>query len=242
MTEVERADQIAREPRRRFWQNIAMVLGVVLALALLFLLWYQLQQRADSAETSAVSLAQQVQERCESGGSLDVGDRDLCQQAEDVVQDGPPHAGPAGAQGIQGLQGERGPAGVRGPQGRTGPPGETGPRGPIGPDGESGPRGPQGATGAPGAAGSQGEPGPTGPQGETGTQGIQGPTGLTGPAGADSTIPGPQGPRGPQGTARPGTYTCPDGEYVGGFTISVEGAVTLSCKPLAPPVVGPPTP
>lgn len=135
--------------------------------------------------------------------------------------------------GAPGPQGERGPAGVQGPQGRTGPPGETGPRGPLGPRGEPGQDGVAGAPGADGATGA------AGPQGEPGPQGIQGPQGEPG---ADSTVPGPQGARGPQGTAQPGTYTCPDGEYMTGFTVDVEGAVTLACKPFtAPPIIGPTT-
>jgi hypothetical protein len=153
--------------------------------------------------------------------------------------------------GERGPQGDRGPAGVRGPQGRTGPPGEIGPPGPVGP------RGPKGDPGDVGASGrgiqsmqcatggwvitytdSLTEPdgGPCrGPQGEPGPQGVhgeQGPMGST----------GPEGPQGPQGTARPGTYTCPDGEHMTGFMVASDGAVTLSCQELAPPVIDPLTP
>lgn len=182
MTEVERAEKIASGPRRRFWQNIAMVLALLLAMTLLFLLWHELEQRANSAETSAVTLAEQVQDRCETEGSLLVGDRDLCQHADDVVDGAPPEVGPAGAQG---PQGERGFTGAPGPQGRTGPPGETGPRGPLGPDGEPGARGPEGIAGAPGLPGTDGAPGPAGPQGEPGMQGETGPAGPRGVGIAD---------------------------------------------------------
>jgi hypothetical protein len=65
---------------------------------------------------------------------------------------------------------------------------------------------------------------------------VPGPMGPAGPAGADSTVPGPQGIRGPEGTARPGDYACADGEYMTGFTIDAEGAVTLACQSLVPPV------
>lgn len=174
MTEVERAEKIASGPRRRFWQNIAMVLALLLAMTSLFLLWHELEQRAATAETSAVSLAEQVQQACDSQGSLDLDGRDLCEQADDVVESGPA-AGPAGAQG---PQGERGFTGATGPQGRTGPPGEVGPRGPLGPRGETG------ASGAVGATGETGAIGPTGPQGEPGPQGDQGTPGAPGSTGA----------------------------------------------------------
>lgn len=177
MTETERAERITRGPRRRFVGNIALAAALALGLAGVVLGWHELGQRAETAESSAVSLAEQVQERCESGGSLDVGDRDLCEQADDVVEGGPPPPGPAGAQG---PQGERGFTGAQGPQGRTGPPGETGPRGPLGPDGEPGARGPEGIAGAPGLPGADG---PMGPQGPTGPQGPDGAPGATGPAG-----------------------------------------------------------
>lgn len=232
MTETERAERITRGPRRRFAGNIALVLALVLGLTGVVLGWHEMGQRAETAESSAVSLAEQVQERCESGGSLDVGDHDLCEEANDVVESGPPSVGPAGAQG---PQGERGPAGVQGPQGRQGPPGEIGPPGPVGPRGGTGATGEQGA---PGFAGPQGEPGEPGPQGLQGEPGATGPQGEPGPQG----VHGEQGAQGPRGTAKPGTYTCPDGEHMTGFTVDAEGAVTLSCQAPTPPAIGPTTP
>jgi hypothetical protein len=231
VTEVERAEQVAREPRRRFKQNIALVAAGMVALALFLVLWHETQTRAETAETSAASLAEQVQQACESQGSLDLDGRDLCKQAAEVVAN-TPVAGPAGAQGIPGPQGERGFTGATGPQGRTGPPGETGPRGPIGPRGAPGEPGDIGLTGTAGATGEQGPIGLTGPQG---IQGIQGPKGDTG-------AKGDTGDRGPQGAAKPGTYACPDGETVVGFTIAADGAVTLSCRAPTPPVIEPPAP
>lgn len=113
--------------------------------------------------------------------------------------------------------------------------------GPVLIEGPTGPAGPPGPPGVPGLDGADGDPGRVGPRGPAGTPG------ATGPAGADSTVPGPPGPQGPpgpagptgpagpQGTARAGTYTCPDGEYVRGLTIGDGGVVTLQCAPLPAP-------
>ena len=43
------------------------------------------------------------------------------------------------------------------------------------------------------------------------------------------------GTRGSDGTATPGTYTCPVGEVVHGFTVASSGAVTLDCQKAAGP-------
>jgi hypothetical protein len=240
VTEVERAEQVAREPRRRFKQNIALVAAVLAGLGLFLVLWHETQTRAETAETSAVSLAEQVQERCESEGSLVVADRDLCKRADAVVQ-GIPVAGPAGPGGPPGPQGERGFTGAQGIQGRTGP-GPTAAQIAAAVDdwcsagmcrGEAGDRGQAGVDSTvAGPQGSQGEPGQ-----DSTVPGPAGPAGQDGEDGADSTIPGPQGIRGPQGTAKPGTYACPDGEFMTGFTVDPDGAVTLACQDPIPPVI-----
>lgn len=257
MTEVERAEQIAAGPRHRFWWNIVLVSGFVLALAGLFVALYQLSHRAETAETSAVSLAEQVQERCDTEGSFLVGDRDLCEQADNVAEDPGVTPGPvSGRDGVDGARGPQGIPGVEGKQGRTGPPGEIGPRGPVGPRGGPGEDGEDGADSTvPGPAGINGTNGLNGADGRgiqsmqcatggwivTYTDGIssdsgpcrgpQGDQGSKGEPGKDSTVPGPKGD---QGTARPGAYTCPDGETVTGFTVAEDGAVTLSCQAANP--------
>jgi len=170
VTETERADRIAGDTRRRWLQSVALVAALVLGLTALLLVWHDLQMRADTAETSAVSLAEQVQQACESQGSLDLDGRNLCQQADDVVE-GAPVAGPVGPQG---PQGERGFTGAAGPQGRTGPPGEVGPPGPLGP------RGPAGADGTPGLNGADGAPGLPGSDGVDGAPGADGTDGKDG--------------------------------------------------------------
>lgn len=102
------------------------------------------------------------------------------------------------------------PAGVPGANGATGPQGPRGPRGATGPNGPAGPAGDVGATGT---AGEDGAPGPKGDKGDVGPAG---PVGPTGPAGAN-------------GTFLPGSWSCPDGQVVTGFTVDASGALTLSC-------------
>lgn len=175
MTETERANRIAAPRRRRWLQNVALAVALVLGLTGVLLGWHELDQRAETAETSAVSLAEQVQQACESQGSLDLDGRNLCEQADDVVE-GSPVAGPAGPQGPPG------PTGPAGATGRQGVSGEQGPAGADGRDGADGAPGPIGAAGTDGADGAVGETGPEGPQGATGPQG---PTGPSGPQGSD---------------------------------------------------------
>lgn len=116
--------------------------------------------------------------------------------------------------------------------------------GPVLIEGPPGPQGPMGPQGFPGLDGADGDPGGVGPRGAAGATGLsctaefgiddcRGPAGPIGPAGPQGPA-GPSGPAGPAGTARPGTYTCPDGEYVRGFTIGDGGVVTLQCAALAP--------
>lgn len=98
--------------------------------------------------------------------------------------------------------------------------------GPAGPRGEPGSSGEPGAPGEPGAAGSAGPVGPAGPAGPPGPTGAPGPQGEPGAQGEQ----GPPGPQGVPGTVTPGTYSCPDGQYVAGFTVSPGGGVELDCR------------
>lgn len=138
--------------------------------------------------------------------------------------------------GKPGPEGGRGPAGVRGVQGRTGP-GPTTAQIAAAVDDWCNAGLCQGAPGADGRDGADSTvPGPQGEKGEPGQDstvpGPPGPQGAPGEPGPDSTVPGP---RGEPGTAKPGTYTCSDGEYVGGFTVADGGGVTLACRALTPP-------
>lgn len=138
--------------------------------------------------------------------------------------------GPAGATGAQGPRGFScvevlGVAACRGPQG---PSGEVGVAGPAGKDGATGATGPTGPQGPPPSddqvaaavrfycASHDDCTGPAGEKGDAGPKGDTGATGQPGPAGKD-------------GTAQPGTYSCPDGDYMTGFTVAADGSVTVSC-------------
>lgn len=93
-------------------------------------------------------------------------------------------------------------------------------RGPRGAPGADSTRpGPEGAAGRDGAPGTQGPAGPVGPKGEKGDPGRDG-------------VDGKDGAAGQPGTARPGTYACPEGQYVRGFAVGEGGGVSLMCEPV----------
>lgn len=234
----ERVERVIAGKAQRNAGTALVVLALVLSLGVNVWLWWDATRRAQEAESSAVSLAQQVQAACESEGSLDINGQNLCDRADAVVEGTAGAAGPIGPegpqgipgiQGVRGLPGPTGPRGLPGVDGQDGDDGAPGARGEPGQDGTQGPPGPPGAPGADGVDGATGEPGADGKDGQDGATGPEGPPG---PAGADSTEPGPEGPRGPQGppgTAAPGAYQCPAGEYVTGFTVDDAGVVTLTC-------------
>lgn len=111
------------------------------------------------------------------------------------------------------------PTAIPGPEGPAGPTGPAGPAGRDGTDGQDGQDGLDGLDGQDGADGvdGTGEPGPPGPAGPPGRDGVDGQDGADGADGND-------------GTATPGTYTCADGQYLAGFTVGVDGSVTLDCR------------
>lgn len=94
--------------------------------------------------------------------------------------------------------------------------------------------------------GVKGDTGPQGPKGDTGAQGPQGEMGATGAAGpAGPAGPtGPAGPAGPTGASGLAGMTCPDGQFVTGF--SLDDPVNLKCAtpggtPPPPPTCSPTT-
>lgn len=173
-----------------------------------------LLDRADQAEESRDAVAGQSQQLVECVRDPDTD----CEQEADAVEET-----------IDGATGEPGPQGVEGPAGPQGVQGPTGATGAQGPRGFIGPRGPAGVAGAAGDDGSTGTPGPPGPAGPPGPSGDPG---ATGEPGQD----GEPGPAGPPGTADPGTYSCPEDQYIRAFTVTESGDVTLDCQPTPGPL------
>jgi hypothetical protein len=127
------------------------------------------------------TLAQQVAAACERGDLEKADQKELCEDAEKVIQDEDPEGitGPEGPRGPQGIQGVSGPQGVPGAEGPQGPKGNRG----LGEVGPSGSDGSPGSDGRNGINGSDGPPGPEGPKGEKGDTGDVGPEGPAGPSG-----------------------------------------------------------
>lgn len=89
-----------------------------------------------------------------------------------------------------------------------------------------------------GVEGNEGSDGSAGAAGascvaELGLDACRGPKGDTGPAGP-AGAPGADGKDGAPGTAQPGTYACPEGEYMTGFGVAADGSVALTCQPFIP--------
>lgn len=97
---------------------------------------------------------------------------------------------------------------INGTDGQDGQPGQDGR------PGTKGDPGTDGADGRPGADGADGEPGPPGPPGPKGDAGEKGDPGA----------------KGDPGTVTPGTYSCPDGQYVTTVTVADNGSMTLVCQ------------
>jgi len=241
VTHVEEAEQVAAGPRRRFNWDVAIVAALVLGLAGVVLGMYELSLRAETAETTTVSLAEQVQGECDTNGELRVNGRDLCDLADEVVED--PGAELVPVNGRDGVDGTDGADGADGADGKDGIDGKDGKDGRPGKDGVDGNDGLDAADGLNGADGR----GIQSMQCATGGWIIKYTDGLTepdpGPCQGPQGVHGPQGPQGiqgEQGTAKPGDYTCPDGEVMTGLTIAEDGAVTLACEDTTPPIIDTP--
>jgi len=211
VSEAQRANEVITRKSRR---DLVTIVLLVVILSLLGWITYdrlQSQRRAELAEATTVSLAEQIQAACLDDAVI-VSDEDVCERADRVVDNGPQVV--AGERGERGPQGEAGPIGTPGRDGRpglAGPPGEDGDDGVpgaagtpgrtvVGPpgadgldggsglDGSPGSPGAPGADGAPGAAGEPGVPGPPGPGGPAGEVGPIGPAGAPGSDGRGVTV------------------------------------------------------
>lgn len=176
--EIKReASAKGKDSRTRRILTAILILWLTTLIALIGVGWNAYFGEKERAQT----LAQQIAAACETGsfgpGLTTTEEDDLCDTAEQVIEEdvipgfiqGP--EGPSGPQGIPGLQGPQGPEGDRGEFGRNG---DAGPRGPPGTEGGSG------TAGLTGDTGEQGPAGPPGPQGELGPMGPEGPRGVAG--------------------------------------------------------------
>lgn len=177
MSEIQRVNAVLESKGRRQAWVVAVIALLVASVGLNVWLAWAANQRAETAENEASSLAEHVQEACDEFGTMVVDGDNLCERADDVAEQvaTPGPAGPTGETGPRGASGVTGPPGPAGVDGKDGAAGATGPAGPEGATGATGATGPQGATGE------TGETGPAGPQGEPGQQGPGGPAGSPGP-------------------------------------------------------------
>jgi hypothetical protein len=160
-----------RDHKTRIWLVIVCVLWMATMVFAGGVAWNAYFDEKDKSQT----LAQQVSAACKSGDLEIEEQRELCDNAEAVIDEEDPESltGPEGPQGPQGV------TGIQGPRGFPGLKGDTGPRGERGPPGENGGQGDSGLPGQNGAAGPQGPQGEPGPPGPKGDQGPQGSTGVT---------------------------------------------------------------
>ena len=172
-TSSEHAERVIHGKSRRDLIAATLILLILILLGWNASLQVRANQRAAAAESTAQSLAEQVQAACKSTAVI-VSDRDVCQRAEEVASQPatvmPGEPGPPGRDGGDGADGPQGPRGPQGEPGEQGPPGPAstipGPQGRTGADstvpGPPGPQGPPGPAGANGADGAPGEPGTPG--------------------------------------------------------------------------------
>lgn len=184
------------------------------AWAIAFILGLAANQNESSRDRADLraQLEHATEQLDQQGKALDDANARLVQLGEEPVDASPPSVPPV-------LQGRRGLSCVEDL-------GYSLCRGPQGPVGEKGKPGDDGSDGV-GVPGETGAPGQAGKDGTAGKDGSQGPQGEPGPA-------GPAGPPGPAGAAVPGSYSCPDGEVMSGFTVAADGSVSIACRPATP--------
>ena len=191
-----------------WWAFVIMGVLLVLSLAWTVSTIAGTKRDAESAEESAVTLAEEVAMACDRGEVL-VGGRNICAQAEDGKENtnAKPARGPAGQTGADGADGKDGKPGAKGDPGKAGEPGQPG------------------KDGQPGSSGKDGQPGAkgdTGPAGKDGTAGAKGDTGPAGPQGAQ----GPAGPKGDRGVGIKTVECTAGGDWV--FTLTDETTVRVT--------------
>lgn len=99
MTETERTEKFLVKRDRRALMRALLAVALLVSVGVNVGIWWQAQTRAENAEQTVVTFAQQVQDACDDGG-LPVHGRDLCDRADQVVED--PAAPPVPAPGKDG--------------------------------------------------------------------------------------------------------------------------------------------
>lgn len=236
----QEAFDASKDKKTRRWLFGLALLGVLSFVAMVGSA-YLIFAGQEEQVIAGSNLADQVDQACDDL-SFAREYPELCDRATDVKEI--ISEGPRGIPGIPGAEGPPGPPGqsIVGPRGQDGQ-SIVGPPGPRGRDGRSivGPEGPPGES-------------ITGPEGNEGAAGenatpdmvdaavfrycvsrneCQGPKGEKGDPG-ESIV----GPPGPAGTVTPGSYRCPDGEFMVGLDVALDGSIVLACivLPVGPPV------
>lgn len=106
MTETEGAGQFLAKKARRAALTTLFVLALIASVGVNVLVGWQWQHRLENTTQTAVTFAQQVQEACADGGLL-VDGRDLCPQADAIVED--PAAPPVAPLPQDGTDGDDAP-------------------------------------------------------------------------------------------------------------------------------------
>ena len=202
-----------------WWAFVIMGVLLVLSLAWTVSTIAGTKRDAESAEESAVTLAEEVAMACDRGEVL-VGGHNICAQAEEVKENtnAKPARGPAGQAGAAGSDGKDGKPGAKGDPGKdgeAGQPGKDGQPGPAGKDGQAGAKGDTGPAGKDGTAGAKGDTGPAGPQG------------AQGPA-------GPKGDKGDRGVGVKNVECTAAGDWVFTLTDDTTVRVTGPCRTIQP--------
>jgi len=229
---IEESAASAKSSRGR-WILTALIL--ICLVSLLFSGWaaYQAYKPVREQAQAGTDLAQQVKEACKDP-KLNTADlRELCEDANSVVENKPEAV--QGPQGDPGVPGERGPApsdaqvanavalycatrdNCTGPKGNNASAAQVAEAVASYCNSRGECRGPEGAAGSPGQDGAQGIQGEPGGQGPTGEQGVQGPGPTddqvaTAVANYCSTRDGCRGPKGDTGDPAPNVQLSADCE------------------------------
>lgn len=175
-----------KDPKTRKYLVVLLVLWLLTLAALVGVAW----NAYFTEKAKSLTLAQQITSACTSGNFGDdmppEEQKQLCTDAESVVEDGPTLnliKGPKGDKGDPGDRGFQGIPGFSGTDGQDGTDGKDGRNGLDGADGTNGIDGQNGTNGVDGLNGVDGQNGTDGVDGQPGEKGDKGDKGDTGEPG-----------------------------------------------------------